>query len=429
MAEYLRTTWRSSILSGLSKRDRRGCLYDAYLPDRLSKRSFQLDGDVASDVADAEAAIIRFNQEATTLTNTEVLARLLLRAESAASSEIEGLVVGGGRLLRAELARQVGDRGGIDITAAEVLANVDAMAWAAQAIPQDEALTPDHILEVHRRLLSGSRLDAYAGRLREVQNWIGGSSVNPCAASFVPPPHEFVPGLLEDLCTFCNSDSLPAVVQAALAHAQFETIHPFVDGNGRTGRVLIQIILRRRGLAPRVLPPVSLILATWTRDYIDALTRTHYVGAVDSREAHDGYNQWIALFATACRRSIEDAAKFETQTAQLRRNWRDRLESVRRNSSLDLLIEVLPGIPLLTVGSAAGFINRSFQTTNEAIDKMVEAGILTQINLGRRNRAFEAREVVSAFNQLERRLASPEGDTNVSEPVRTAPSRLRSRHS
>jgi Fic family protein len=83
----------------------------------------------------------------------------------------------------------------------------------------------------------------YAGKLREKQNWIGGSAYNPCTAAFVPPPPELVPGLLEDLCSFCNADSLPAVAQAALAHAQFETVHPFADGNGRTGRGLIQLVL------------------------------------------------------------------------------------------------------------------------------------------------------------------------------------------
>jgi Fic family protein len=92
---------------------------------------------------------------------------------------------------------------------------------------------------------------------------------------------------LEDLCRFCDEDSLPAVAQAALAHAQFETIHPFIDGNGRTGRVLIHVILRRRGLAPVVVAPVALVLATWSRDYVNGLTSTRYRDAPDSREALD----------------------------------------------------------------------------------------------------------------------------------------------
>lgn len=103
----------------------------------------------------------------------------------------------------------------------------------------------------------------HGGRLRTLQNWIGGSAYNPCSAEFVPPPPEAVSGLLDDLVAFCNDDALPALAQAAIAHAQFET-HFFVDGNRRTGRVLIHLVLRRRGLGLRVLAPVSLVLATWS---------------------------------------------------------------------------------------------------------------------------------------------------------------------
>jgi len=119
----------------------------------------------------------------------------------------------------------------------------------------------------------------------------------PCSAAFVPPPPELVPGLIEDLCVICNDDSLPAVAQAALAHAQFETIHPFADGNGRTGRGLIHLVLRRRELATRVLPPISLILATWAKDYIDGLTATRYSGPASGEAAHAGLNRWIGTFA------------------------------------------------------------------------------------------------------------------------------------
>src|SRR5256885_1845595 len=105
------------------------------------------------------------------------------------------------------------------------------------------------LLTFHQRLLGNTRQARLAGRLREKQNWIGGSDYNPCSAAFIPPPPELVPDLMEDLCAFCTSETLPAVAQAAIAHAQFETIHPFADGNGRTGRALIQLVLRRRGLA------------------------------------------------------------------------------------------------------------------------------------------------------------------------------------
>jgi Fic family protein len=394
------------------------------LPDLLTDRPILLEGQVAADVAEAEAAIARINLEGAALADTEVLARLLLRAESVASSRIEGLEVGGRRLLRAEIARQLGEDPR-DITASEVLGNVDAMVWAIQSMPPGEAISVNGLLEVHRRLLQGTRLESHAGLVRSEQNWIGGSSYNPCSAAFVPPPPENVQDLLEDLCSFCNDDSLPAVVQAALAHAQFETIHPFVDGNGRTGRVLIHLVLRRRGLAPRVLPPLSLILATWAQDYIAGLTATRYEGSPDSKEAHDGMNRWIGLFATACKRAIEDADGFERRLRALQNEWKARLGSVRAHSALDLLVRILPGAPIITVNSAAELINRSFQATNEAILRLVEARILTQVNVGRRNRAFEAREVIDAFAQLERQLASPKGDTQVSEPSRRVPPRPR----
>jgi len=286
-----------------------------------------------------------------------------------------------------------------------------------------ERITVEQLLEVHRRLLDGTRLTEHGGRIRDEQNWIGGSSYNPCSASFVPPPEDAVPGLLEDLCAFCNGDDLPAVVQAAMAHAQFETIHPFVDGNGRVGRALIHLVLRRRGLAARVLPPISLVLATWSRDYVAGLTATRYVGKATSEAAVDGTNRWVGLFATACRRAIEDAETFEERVVALRGRWRERLGRVRANSATDLLIRKLPGAPIVTVNGAAELIGRTYQATNEAVERLVAAGVLQQMSVGRRNRAFEAPEVIRTFTDLERRLASPTGNTRSSRPTRRVPRR------
>ena len=300
--------------SGQTRRDRRPCDYAVYIPDPLVGRRFVLDGDVAADVADAEAALVRLDATAGALADTEALARLLLRAEAVASSRIEGLEVDGRRLLRAQAARQLGEDPR-DVTAVEVLGNIEAMLWAVEAVPPAGVITVEIVREAHRRLLAGTRLVEHGGHTRTVQNWIGGSDYNPCAAAFVPPPPELVDGLLSDLSAFCNDDSLPAVAQAAIAHAQFETIHPFVDGNGRTGRALIHLVLRRRGLAPRILPPISLILATWPRDYVGGLTGTRYEGAPDSDEARTGINRWIALFASACRRAAEDAGTFRAASA------------------------------------------------------------------------------------------------------------------
>ena len=419
MATLERRRWTGDF-SGPTRRDRQPCDYDVYLPDKLSGRSFSLDGEVAADVADAETALTRLDASSVALADSEALARLLLRAESVGSSRIEGLEIGARRLLRAYAARSLGIEPH-DVTARGILGNIDAMTWAVDTIEQGSPITVDTLLETHRRLLARSRMEEHAGRVREVQNWIGGSGYNPCSASFVPPPPEVVDDLLADLVEFCNSDSLPAMAQAAVTHAQFETIHPFADGNGRTGRTLIHMVLRRRGLGLRILPPVSLIMATWSQYYIEGLTGTRYVGAAESSTARSGINRWIALFASACGRAVEDARHFEEQVRALQASWRGRIGRVRRDSTVNLLVSVLPNAPVLTTTTASELVGRSFPATSMAIERLVAAGVLVQVSVGRRNRAYEASELIDVFTAFERRLASPEGDTRVSDPARRVP--------
>jgi hypothetical protein len=129
-------------------------------------------------------------------------------------------------------------------------------------------------------------------------------------------------------------------------------------------------------------------------------------------------NRWIGLFATACRRAVSDAESFEVQVRSLQREWRERLGSVRSGSAVDLLVTALPGAPTVTASAAADLVGRTFQASNEAIARLVDAGILKQVNVGRRNRAFEAPELIQQFTDLERRLASPTGDTRYSKPSR-----------
>lgn len=424
MATLIERRWAPAEVVGLPRRDRRGCDYLAYLPDLLSTREIYLSGTTAADVADAEAAMATFNARASTLGNTEALARLLLRAEAVASSHIEGLVVGGRRLLRAEAAGALGERG-VDVTAAEVLGNIAAMDFAVQHLTG--SVTVEGILETHRLLLDDAGRHPYGGRFRNEQNWIGGSSYNPCSAAYVPPPEGRVEDLVDDLCAFVNGDTVPVVAQAALAHAQFETIHPFVDGNGRTGRALIHVVLRRRGLCPKAVPPISLVLATRATDYIAGLTSSRYLGPPDRPAAVDGMNHWIATFAAATTRAAIDAGHFEDRIDALRSNWRDRLGNVRARSATAELLDRLPGMPITTVNGAAEVMGRSFTAASDAIDRFVQAGILTQVTVGRRNRAWEATEVIDAFTDLERALASPTGDTRAAGPTRAVPARRRRR--
>lgn len=422
MGRLISRRWVNEAVSGVPRADRRSCEYQAYVPDALVDRTFLLNGDVAADVADAEAAIRRLDAVAAALTDTEALARLLLRAESVASSRIEGLEIGPRRLLRAEAALSMGAAAS-DVSAEEILGNIGAMGTALEFSQRAEAITADTLLEIHRQLLSNTRLKDYAGRVRTEQNWLGGSSYNPCSAAYVPPPAEEVPRLLDDLAEFCNSDMLPAVVQAAIVHAQFETIHPFADGNGRTGRALIHLILRRRGLSKRLQPPISLILATRATGYIDGLAAFRYEGAPDLPEAHAGLNAWVGFFAASCVRAVDDATAFEQRCQEIEMEWRERTGKVRKGSSVDRLLRLLPGTPVLSVKSAIALLESSKPQVNDAISRLVDAGILTQVNVGRRNRAFEARGVIDAFADLERRLASPIGDTNIAPPVRPVPAR------
>jgi Fic family protein len=422
VSTLVKLRWAPNPESGIPRRDQKGCNYEAYVPDDLVGRSFTFDGTTLADVSDAEQAIARLNREARGLADTEAVARLLLRAEAVASSRIEGLQIGGRRLLKAQLQRELAD-GHADGRATEILNNIEAMSWAVEHLAEEPLITVDGLLAVHERLLAGTSVEQHGGRLRDAQNWIGGSSYNPCTADFVPPPPEEVPRLMRDLCAFCNEFDLSPVAQAAVAHAQLETIHPFVDGNGRIGRALIHVLLRRRGLAPRVVPPISLVLATRAGGYVGGLTAWRYAGAAVGPAAAEGVDRWVSFFAAASVRAVADAERYEQDVREVQDDWRRRVGRVRRDSAVVRLIDALPGAPIVTVRSAARLVGRSEQAVNEAIPTLVEAGVLKQITVGQRGRAFEAPDLLNRFNALERQLASPEGDTFTSPPTRVVPVR------
>ena len=407
MSQVVKRRWPSGLGgSGLPRRDRRGCDYEAYIPDMLSGRAWVLQDYAAADVADAERAVAALNADASALTNTEALARLLIRTEAVASSKIEGLSIGARRLLHAEAKRRLL---GLDAdeVATEILNNIEAMTAAIDAVGPDAPITVEIILDLHARLLAGTRLDEVGGQLRATQNWIGGSDYNPCSAEFVPPPPERVPDLIEDLIAFSNEDGLPAVAQAAIAHAQFETIHPFSDGNGRAGRAFMQMILRRRGLTARILPPISLVLASMSQSYVDGLMMTRYRGPATGKAAVEATSTWIGRFSAATSRACEQATGYERRASELIDDWRARLGTIRKGSATDRILGVLPGAPVLTIESAASLLSVSDKPAAEAIGRLEQAGILRQTKAGARNRTFECPEVIQAFTDLERGLAVP----------------------
>ncbi|MDP3910918.1 MAG: Fic family protein, partial [Gemmatimonadales bacterium] len=265
---FVTRTWQYSPAIDAPAKYRRACKYEAFMPTPLVSVPVHLAGEHAGLVSEAEAAIRELNGVGHPTLAT--LGHLLLRTESMASSKIEGMQTGLRELARAEIKLESGGKPGR--TAQEVLANIHAMELALHEAAAAQPFTARRIAEIHRRLMehapNGARV---AGTVRTTQNWIGGNDYNPCGADFVPPPPEAVPALLDDLSVAINADVLPPVLQAALVHAQFETIHPFADGNGRTGRALIHVVFKRRGLAPSYVPPISVVLAAAKDRYIAGL--------------------------------------------------------------------------------------------------------------------------------------------------------------
>lgn len=415
--------WASEGM-GRTRRERRSGSYEYYVPTPLLKLKIALEPDVVGDVVRAERAIVLLNEKAVALQSSEGIARLLLRAESVSSSHIEGLSIGTRRLLRAEANIAHGEEFRHDETAAEIVGNIKAMQNALDAAQLQEKVTAETILGIHRTLCSGTRIEQFGGVVRDKQNWVGGNSYNPLEADYVPPAPHYVRDLLDDLAAYCNDETVSPVLQAALIHAQFESIHPFIDGNGRTGRALIHFILRRRGIASHLVPPISLVLATHAHSYVQGLTEFRSIDG-DSRKAQDGINEWVSFFAGACLTACEEACKFEESTARLEQEWRERLGAVRAGSALDVLLPLLSGMPLFSVKTAALATGRSTSSIAVAVNRCADAGIVVPAKKQKRNRSFEVPDVINEFNIFERRLASPAGDTKSAKPVRAVPENLK----
>jgi Fic family protein len=402
MAHVVTLRWEGDPGGYGGRRRRAGFTYEAFVPDPIATLAVVLPGDAALSVSLAESEIRALNSGPTT-GGLDAVGALLLRAESVASSRIEGL-----ELSQRNLARALFDPAAARGTAKVVAGNVRAMEEAIHIGSTDRPLAVSDLTEVHRSLLAGTDQGDIAGHVRTVQNWIGGRLNSPLDAEFVPPPPEEVPALLDDLVAFVNREDLPAVVQAAIAHAQFETIHPFTDGNGRVGRCLIQVVLRRRGLAPTFVPPVSVVLATNAKAYVRGLT--------DFRDGEVA--AWCSSFAYACRSAAAESEKLAARIATLLEEWRVRVGSPRRGSAGSRLIELLPCQPIVSVATAQGSIGGSAEAVRLALNTLEERSIVRQITAGRYARAWAADELFDILNEYEHALATP---TRASQPPRSAP--------
>jgi Fic family protein len=384
-------TWRHDPTLDAPAAYRRACRYGAFIPDELSSLQLQLNARLAGLVSEAEHAIRQLNDEGAAALGP--LARLLLRTESIASSKVEGMQLGVRELARAEARAESGIAPAA--TAMEVLANIDAMVLAVDEAAETKGFGEREILAIHRRLLERAPHNRTAGRLRSGQNWIGGNDYNPCGADFVPPPPEEVNRLLADLCRAMNDDTFSPLVQAALVHAQFETIHPFDDGNGRTGRALVHVIFRRRELAPRFLPPISVVFAGAREKYIGGLTRFR----------GDGVIEWIEHFAAATVRAARLARAYVVAVGKRRDRWREQLRGTARAPRSDAaawaIIDLLPAHPMISAPVAAAVTGRAKSRIYEAIEQLVGADVLLPLSEGKRNRWWEAAGLLDLIGRLE----------------------------
>lgn len=388
---WLKQTWHHNPVLNAPARYRRACRYDAFLPEPLASLTVDLPVSLAGLVSDAELAILRLNETGTPALTP--LARLLLRTESIASSKVEGMQIGVREMARAEVQVETGlvpSR-----TALELLDNINAMELAVGQAAEVESFGVAEIVAIHARLMRHAPNKHLAGRLRSEQIWIGGNDYNPCGADFVPPPPSELQRLLDDVCDAINDDLLSPLVQAALVHAQFETIHPFEDGNGRTGRALVHVILRRRGLAPHYLPPISVVLAAARSRYIDGLTGFRA----------DQVTAWIEHFAAAASRAARLANAYAIAVDALRGGWRAQLvasgHAPREGAAAWALIDVLPAHPIITAPVATVATRKVKTAIYGAIEQLVAAKILTPLSDSKRNRAWEAAGLLDLIERLD----------------------------
>jgi Fic family protein len=370
----------------------RGGAYEVFVPDPIASREFTLDGEAVAMIADATRALAQLNHMRPELA---ALANNLLRSESAASSRIEGVKISHKRLARAAYARAGGRHG--DNRAAEVLGNVEAMERAIELGAIDRPLAVADIQEIHRTLLRFTEDREIAGVIRTTQSWIGGNDYHPIGASYVGPPYEEVPELLEDLCRFIDRTDLAAVAQAAIAHAQFENIHPFVDGNGRTGRALMYTVLRRRGEIAHYLPPVSLVLAAEPKNYVGGL------GAY----SQGNVSTWCGRFGQATTRSASEAERLAGEIEAVQARWLEQLGQPRRDAAVRELINALPAQPVIDVHAAQQLTGKSHVAIGGAIAQLEEAGILTKLNERKWGRVWECGELLTLVDDFEKAVSTP----------------------
>lgn len=347
----------------------------AFVPSLLKDRDLSLDAKTAARAANA-AAEIAYAAEAVR-GDYESLARLLLRAEGVASSFIEGITAPIVDVVIAEEHLR-SDEGG---AAAWVASNFAAVSEAVEEADPSAAISVDTLCEWQRTLLAGGPTpERYVGAIRDEQGWIGGSS--PLDAHLVTPPPSELRRLLDDLVTYTNRDDIDPIAQAAVAHAQFEIIHPFADGNGRVGRVLISWILTRR-LALIVPPPISVAIAGDVGGYTS--------GLVLFRTGQ--HQEWIRWFADAAANGGRSQRALVANVERIKSEWRTRLETsdrkLRSDAAVYRALDLIPRFLVLTSSIVVNELRISRKAALATLERLSGVGILMpygSAHLGRRGK-------------------------------------------
>ena len=363
--------------------------YRAFIPEPLPPSPpFELTPELAGLLARAEQALGRLDGSTQILPSQDLFVAMYVRKEAVLSSQIEGtqsslddLLAAEARVLRARQPQDVG----------EVLNYVAAMGHGLarlETLPVSVRL----IREVHERLLTGTRGgERQPGQLRESQNWIGPAGAILGEAIYVPPPHRIVPAALGELERFIHEErDLPLLIRIGLVHAQFETIHPFLDGNGRVGRLLITLLLCEQGALQR---PV-LYLSHFLKEH-----RAGYYAALQAVREDGAWEEWIAFFLRAVAASAADATETARRIVDLRERHRGLIVAhLGQGAGTGLrLLEALYQRPLIDVPEAKAILGLTFQGANRLVGRLVGLGILEELTGQQRNRVFRCSEYANLF--------------------------------
>ncbi|AMM34798.1 Filamentation induced by cAMP protein fic (plasmid) [Sinomonas atrocyanea] len=354
--------------------------YRAAVPALIGTASYAPSGRLAAELEDAAVAVREFDAELGS--GLAPFASVLLRTESVSSSMIENVSASARSVAMAELG---------DTSKRNATLVVDNVAAMRAALAAADDTTPESILAMHRALMAHAD-PAQAGRWREEPVWIGTSASSPVGADYVAPRFERVPGLIEDLAEFVRRNDIQVLAHAMLAHAQFETIHPFTDGNGRTGRALLQAILRGKGLTRNVTVPISAGLLVDVRAYHRALD-AYREGQPD---------EIVRMGAAAAFRAIENGRRLAADIAQAREGWNGKV-TARGDNAVWKVMDLLERQPVVTSRVLEEELGLSATTAWRAMGLLEEAGVVVGVNKHRMGRNWRSEEVLRALDEFAQR--------------------------